>query len=441
MFYKNLLSKTLLLCSLILFSYVFYRSEIFWSGENRSYYFKYYVFISLLFFTSIVNFFLSKKLKTYFIIILMTSLVSAVLADLYLSYFGNHGIYFKKQKIKIFEENSNRKFDQRNTVSIYSDLVKQNKNITVKISPKQFLKKENLNFYPLAGISKKDTIYSNENGYYLIYKSDRFGFNNPDNEWNKKETEYLLIGDSFAHGCCVKNNENIGHNLRKLSNKSVINLGYSANGPLLELGSLKEYYPNKVNNIVWLYFENDLDDLNDELQNEFLKKYLLDKNFLQNLTQKQDEIDLYLSKSLNDKFESRKLVNKENKKLYFFIDTLKLYKLRHFFSSLISEKRPLNFKIFEEIIVEAKFFARKKNANLIFVYLPDYSTYKIKKTSQNYEKIKNLIKKNQIKFIDMHKEFSKNENPLVFFPFGFYGHYNAKGYEKVAQKIFSITNN
>ena len=367
----------------------------------------------------------------------MTGLMSAILANLYFSYFGNHGIYFKKQKIKIFEEKSNKKFDQRDVVSIYSDLVKQNKNITVKVSPKHFLKKENLNFYPLAGISKKDTIYSNENGYYLIYKSDRFGFNNPDNEWDKKETEYLLIGDSFAHGCCVKNNENIGYNLRQLSNKSVINLGYSANGPLLELASLKEYYPNKVNNIIWLYFENDLDDLNDELQNEFLKKYLFDKNFLQNLTKKQDEIDLYLGKTVNEKFKSRKLVNKENEKLYFLINTLKLYELRHFLNSFMSKKKPLNFKIFEEIILEAKFFARKKNANFIFVYLPDYSTFKFKRNSQNYKKIKNLIKKNQIKFIDMHQKFNKNENPLDFFPFRFYGHYNAKGYKEVAQKIFA----
>ena len=41
---------------------------------------------------------------------------------------------------------------------------------------------------------KSFTIYSNENGYFLIYLSDRYGFNNPDKEWDSDEIEYLLIG-------------------------------------------------------------------------------------------------------------------------------------------------------------------------------------------------------------------------------------------------------
>ena len=35
-----------------------------------------------------------------------------------------------------------------------------------------------------------------------IDKTDRFGFNNPDNEWDKK-IDYLIIGDSLAQGACV----------------------------------------------------------------------------------------------------------------------------------------------------------------------------------------------------------------------------------------------
>ena len=59
-------------------------------------------------------------------------------------------------------------------------------------------------------ISDSKTINCNENGYYSIYKSDRFGFNNPDLEWDKKDIEYLLIGDSFVHGACVNRPYDIG---------------------------------------------------------------------------------------------------------------------------------------------------------------------------------------------------------------------------------------
>ena len=42
----------------------------------------------------------------------------------------------------------------------------------------------------------------NESGYYSIYKSDRYGFNNPDYVWDKNEIDLVIIGDSFAHGAC-----------------------------------------------------------------------------------------------------------------------------------------------------------------------------------------------------------------------------------------------
>ena len=41
----------------------------------------------------------------------------------------------------------------------------------------------------------------------------------------------------MTHGCCV--NSDIASILRKLSNRSVLNLGYGSNGPLLEFGGLK----------------------------------------------------------------------------------------------------------------------------------------------------------------------------------------------------------
>jgi len=38
-----------------------------------------------------------------------------------------------------------------------------------------------------------------------------------------------------------------------------------------------------------------------------------------------------------------------------------------------------------------------------------------------------------IPFIDIHKEvFEKEQNPLKLFPFEQFGHYNVKGYKKIA---------
>ena len=75
--------------------------------------------------------------------------------------------------------------------------------------------------------------------------------------------------------------------------------------------------------------------------------------------------------------------------------------------------------------------------NFIFVYLPDYNTYKTGKSKASYTLIKNVIKRNNIKFIDIHNEvFKKEDDPFSNFPFGYYGHYNAEVIKKYQKKFF-----
>ena len=80
----------------------------------------------------------------------------------------------------------------------------------------------------------------NESGEWIIYKSDRYGFNNNDVIWDDNKFNNFILGDSFAYGACVKQDEFISGQLTKKGFKSA-NLAYSGNGPLYMLGSLKEY--------------------------------------------------------------------------------------------------------------------------------------------------------------------------------------------------------
>ena len=66
-----------------------------------------------------------------------------------------------------------------------------------------FILRSYKDIFPVSGISNRPTILCNENGYYSIYDSDRYGFNNPDFEWDEDEVEFLLLGDSFTHGACA----------------------------------------------------------------------------------------------------------------------------------------------------------------------------------------------------------------------------------------------
>ena len=182
-------------------------------------------------------------------------------------------------KFSLHDNQTEEKWDKRTKFEIYENLIKENKDVVLKVLPSMYLiDKEPI--FSLSGISNSETINCNENGYYMIYKSDRYGFNNPDEEWDKKQIDYLLVGDSFTHGECVNRPNDIASILRTLSNKSILNLGYAGSGPLRQYAVLREYLNSNVKKIFWFYYEgNDLIDGEIEKDNKILMNYFNDLNF------------------------------------------------------------------------------------------------------------------------------------------------------------------
>ena len=174
---------------------------------------------------------LIEKSKKYIFIILLTITLTVYSFETYLTI-----IKFEKTdlnlKIEEYKKSTGNDYDQRSIIKVYNDLVLENTNVVIKIFPSLFLNSSN-KLYPLSGISNSKTIYDNENGYYFIYQSDRYGFNNPDEEWDKKEIDYLLLGDSFVHGASVNRPDDISSVLRNISKKNVLNVSYGGSGPLL----------------------------------------------------------------------------------------------------------------------------------------------------------------------------------------------------------------
>ena len=294
---KRIFSPSITIISFLLFFYVFYKSEIFWEGRQRDVYFIYYIITLILIFFSVITFFLNTKIKEYLIISCLSILVTLYLFETYLT-FNKFSSKESKFKEKFYYKKTGKKWDNRRLFEIEKDLKKMDEKIATRFYPIFFIKEEN-SLLPLSGISNSRTIHCNENGYYSIYESDRYGFNNPNEEWNSKKIEYLLVGDSYAHGACVNRPNDISSVLRKLSGNSVLNLGFSGNGPLLQYASLREYLKPNVKKVLWLYYEgNDLTELLNEKKNNLLKNYLNDKNFTQNLTLKQDKIDKFISNRL-----------------------------------------------------------------------------------------------------------------------------------------------
>jgi hypothetical protein len=223
-------------------------------------------------------------------------------------------------------------------------------------------------------------------------------------------------------------------------------------GPLLALGVFREYVKNfKPDFVIYMYFEgNDIPDLNWEKNNLLLKKYL-DENYSQNLLSRQNEIKTFLLKSSN---ESIKHLNKRIKIINNakhekisgtkdkFRDYIELSRLKNsirnifYFFSDKSFDEDLFFKIINDMDVETQSWGGK----FIFVYTFTWSRYFTRFTrSQRYTSKKNYIlkklKKDNISTINLTNFFDKQTNKKQYFPLGYLGHYNKKGYKKIADII------
>jgi hypothetical protein len=376
----------------------------------------------------------------------------------------------KQSKFQKFEFylKENKNYDTRSKFEIYNDLKK-----TEDISPiyypyNQLLKNRsvklnelnNKKVFLLSSISNKNTITCNESGKYLIYKSDRYGFNNPDNLWDN-DVEGVVIGDSMTLGECVDKSEDIVSLLRNSLKKNYINLGMGGSGPIIELGVLKEITqiinPKKI---IWIYHEgNDLLDIYNEEKNSILIKYLI-PSFSQTIFKHQKYLDSKINEIIDEEYNQYK-ANK-------FKSFLFLWRVRDIFQSNIKNESKKNINInekipsfYEKLIVtnsktpyrdkinllkktleELKNHSNLRGINEIyFVYLPSLARF-----NGEFEDNDNLFARSDVleivrdldfKLIDIYKSFKENNiNVLNFFPFkGKREHYNNEGYLYISNII------
>jgi hypothetical protein len=436
--FSKWISWLFLSISFFILLYTIYTSEIVFEGkEDRSIY--YVVLITSIVFWSVVL-----KLSDEVRINTVTSVISLI-AGLY----AIEIIYYLIEN----DVDKNYKSDNRTKLEVISDMRKNGVYAFPVVEPTALISSKYLNYQinpelilPLSSVSNKISVYCNESGEYSIYKTDRYGFNNPDLEW-EKEVDFLFIGDSFVHGACVHSDNSIPSVVRDITKKHTINLGTGGNGPLLELATLREYGKSlNPKRVIWVYYEgNDLliKRLNGNLQNEILIPILMkymQPNFSQNLIYKQKEIDNFLIDFIE---KSTKVVNEYK----IGSDVWNIIKLSNIRKLIFSKDNTYVFAdpLFISILKTAKEQVSLSGGNFYFVYLPEFSRYSNLVDNELYrkkKKVMDLVKTLDIPVIDIHKEvFEKHNDPLSLFPFRKNGHYNAYGYNKVADAIVSSIKN
>ena len=349
------------------------------------------------------------------------------------------------RKIKI---NSDDKFDRRTKKKYYLDNVQiHGKENIVPYVPiiklYNYGVSKGYSFFPLSGKSNTVTILCNEGGFWANYKSDRYGFNNDDDFWNKSKDVYL-IGDSFVHGSCVKTEHNIANQLKNLTNKNFLNLGMGDTGFLAQFAIFKEYIDEKNKKIIWFFFEgNDLSNTEKETKNPILKKYFTDINFYQDI-RSYNKIKDTLSIDLIEKTLSDDVIKQKKnivKPEFNFKNIIKLQSIRSFaLNSFIKASETDNKKnliVFKEVLSQIKKYIEQQEHDVTFVFLPAWERYN-KFRYNDKKKIINIFNELDLKIIDIDKLVFNLEDNNQYFPFGLRGHYNSNGYKIISKKLVEI---
>lgn len=288
--------------------------------------------------------------------------------------------------------------------------------------------------YPLSSASMKKVFLCNESGENVFIRTDKYGFRNfKDNYQNPKN---IIIGDSFGLGICHPD-KNFFINLLPYE---FLNLSQGGTSSFSQAAILREYANfNENTNLYWLFFlGNDLEEIKNEFENSFLKKYK-DTNFKQNLITKDELKNNFINEVSSNNYFSN--VKKEDLKRKYLLkkeesifNLLKISYIRNKFNRKfiqIYSKELIDLYI--KVILETKKNLNIKNLTVII--LPDQRVFLYKDYRKLYmiEYIKTQFKKEQIDTIDLPLLFEDKD----FFQFflSYNSHYSENGNKLLAEQI------
>lgn len=310
--------------------------------------------------------------------------------------------------------------------------------------------------YPFTGISGVTTVQGIELDQYMIFVSDEHGFNNPTGLYKPDGVEVMVVGDSFVRGEYVSPESNAVAKVRA-TYPGTINLGCNAIGPWSMLGLIREYAkPLSPRVVVWCYYEgNDLMNIRDERLSH-LTSYT-DPDYAQGLIDCQPVIDDYFRRELNRRIaeEIRQIDHHhpDTDELGVAEDPLdwrrvvKLSRIRELVGLVRNREATEYIKEYEYILELARKEVEAWGGQLLFVYLPQWSSFQRLQRSrwmfENYrDDILAVVLRLELPLVDVYARFQAEGDPSRFFPYRGPGHYNCEGYkvmgDSISKKIGSL---
>ena len=411
-----------------------------------------YNLFSIIFITMVISFFLSvinnSKLKILrfidifnFNIIFIYICIFILEISLFLK--NNYDLYNKKKlPSEEFQEkvlNLNPDYSFKSKYEYIEDLKKKGIDAYPALISYTLLD-NNLDFLPLSGKSNVLTVLCNEAGYMATYTSDKYGLRN-NNDIYKSDIDFAIVGDSFIHGQCVDEGFSISEYLNKKT-LNVLSLGISGAGPYTQYALIREYVEqNKIKKVYWFFsLDNDLDQLY-EKNNLFLRSYLDNIDFNQNLIYKQNLIDANIDNIIQNDLKNYKSTNNFLLYLYLrfkdksFLNFLILSDFRNTIKISLKKRKikdtQNNLYEYEKFIETVKKQLDEKNIEIKILFFPTFDNISNKVKPKYYDDLINIYKRHNIEYIDtLNYILNQNYSSSDLFPFDICClHYSESGYE------------
>jgi len=287
-----------------------------------------------------------------------------------------------------------------------------------------------LTFPPFSHI----LLCKNYNEGLIHYQSDRFGFRNRDEIW-EKNPDIIILGSYITEGICSREPfwEKVSEDLKI----NILNLGKYDTDPLISLAIFREFAYDLSPQIIILFItQSDVFNISKSYKDDFFKLYLKRDDFRQGLKEllKKPEAQFKIESEFRkyemnerqkDFEEEKKKKEKEwerkngiSEKLFYFFRTPE-------FINFVEKKieRPkkitdLDLMSLALTLKEFKSISRKIGSKFIVVYIPEEIEIS-KGFFSNYRKVKSLAEKLNIKFYDLiekieeQKKLNQQENLIL----------------------------
>lgn len=301
----------------------------------------------------------------------------------------------------------------------------------------------------LSGIANAPTLLCNEVGRNTEYMADEHGFRNEPGAWSKP-ADIVMVGDSFAHGVCVSNNETLP-GLLKAQGFRVLSAAYSGNGPFLELATVREYArPIRPRLVVWVLYEgNDLEvNLPREAMSSLLRKYVHDPGFNQELFTKQPE----LNRILSDYVEQRLHAPATDDLGHWDVSPKGIWDLSPLRELLrqFLDRPHVDLNQLERILDAARVEVASWDGRLVLLYLPAEERWRggtrqrnaaVSQWDRYHDGVRGIAERLRITFIDAIPPLDDGveKDTALFYPFK--AHYTAAGYEVASRPLLAWLRN